>query len=876
VALSTRELYLVLRARDEASRVLRGLSRELLASGAAAEAAELRSAAAAARRHAEHLKATGASKAAVDAALRTARAYDAEAAAVINAARRQQHFVNTIGQTGAAIQTLGVGMTAAGLLSLAFFKNSIDIAVEYQRQVAHTHTQIDGFTASLQELSKMGLRVANEVGVAFEEIQPELFDIFSSTNANLKQAEILLNAFAKAAVAGQTNMQSATRATIAILNAFNIPLEDVNKVLDIQFELVRKGVGTYQEFADHLGNIIPSATRAGQSFEMVAAMLAFMTRNGLSAAMAATSGARALEAMSHPKTLERMEKMGIKVRDLKGNMLPLTDILQQLRDRIMKLPPTERVEALVDLLRGAGGTIQARRFLEQVLLRPGELEELKVHLQSMGDAAGVFETKYNEMSESVAVQSQTLRNRWMVLREEMGEALIPMFLKLISVIGNLLKAYNSLSDSQKRVVAIVLALTAVFITLSGVMLVVVGGFVLFASAIAAAGGTILAIVAVIFGVIGAIGVLIAALKVAYDHSAGLQQLFAGAVVRLRAIGEMFSIIGQKVREEWNASLLPALRTLGRVIEQHVMPALNQVQDMVNSNLTPKLREAGRVIGDQFATAMDFTAKIIQNVIVPAVRLFAEWVVSARQRLEPFMPVLSNVVKWMLIVAAVITGSVVAAIGVILVGAVMAAVGAFMLIVNAFIRTIQFIGLVIGWIRDLWNWTNNLGQSVAGLAGRFSAAFGSIASTIRNAVSNFGSLLVQAGRDLIDGLISGINAKLGPLRSALSAVGNFIRNNKGPRDYDLQLLRPAGQDIMAGLMQGIHDEFPSLLSQLQGVNNALTFETSGIGTAGFRPLGPPVTQPVTNNFYQTVNVTTQEIDPRVHSAQLGWELQSVMS
>lgn len=71
-----------------------------------------------------------------------------------------------------------------------------------------------------------------------------------------------------------------------------------------------------------------------------------------------------------------------------------------------------------------------------------------------------------------------------------------------------------------------------------------------------------------------------------------------------------------------------------------------------------------------------------------------------------------------------------------------------------------------------------------------------------AIGDLGSLLWQAGANLIQGLINGITSKIGELRNTLSGVTNLIPDWKGPLTEDRNLLRPAGSAIMGGLMAGM--------------------------------------------------------------------------
>lgn len=261
MAIGTSELYLVLRARDEASRVLRSFKDEL-------------------------------------------NSLD----------RESQRAAESQMRRGQALATGGVAIAGMGLVGVAAFNNMADAAVVFNQEAALTLTQTDNVKTSVGALKDLAKEVALAIPVPFEQIQTALYDIFSSMDVSMDEARTLVMEFSKAAVAGNVDLQTASRGTIAILNAFGMEASQVTHVNDLMFQMVRKGVGTYDEFAGAIGRALPATVRAGQSFETLGGMMTFLTRNGLSTQMAATSAARALEAMAHPKTVERLEAMGIAVK----------------------------------------------------------------------------------------------------------------------------------------------------------------------------------------------------------------------------------------------------------------------------------------------------------------------------------------------------------------------------------------------------------------------------------------------------------------------------------------------------------------------------------------------------------------------------------
>ncbi|MQS14526.1 phage tail tape measure protein [Streptomyces kaniharaensis] len=116
--------------------------------------------------------------------------------------------------------------------------------------------------------------------------------------------------------------------------------------------------------------------------------------------------------------------------------------------------------------------------------------------------------------------------------------------------------------------------------------------------------------------------------------------------------------------------------------------------------------------------------------------------------------------------------------------------------------------------------------------------------VSNLAGNFGTLLVNAGKNLINGLLNGIKSAVGGVKNYLSDLTDSIKSWKGPPDKDATLLTGAGKVIIDGLMVGFDSRIPALKGQLQGITSdiASTFgnvdaQVSVTGRGAGRALTP---------------------------------------
>lgn len=403
---------------------------------------------------------------------------------------------------------VGTGLAMVGAAGAGFFVSATRSAMEFNQGMALALTQAKDAGATLEDLKDIGRRVAMTIPAPFEQMDEALYDIFSSVDVNVQQAEGLLAEFSRAAVAGQVDIQEAARGTMAVMNAWQIPAEEVGDILDTQFRMVEKGIGTYSEFAGSLGRAIPAAVRAGQSFETLGGMMVFLTRNGLSTEMAATSAARGLEAMAHPKVVSRLEDMGITVKDAAGNYQSLESIVGQLSGKLKGLPGPERVAVLQELFKGAGGTIQARRFWDMAI---NNTQAFGRALDWVADRKDSMARAYDIMFEQPQTQIQMFKNAWETLKTTIGDSLLPIIGTIAGAGYILIEWFLGLDKTVRdRIVTIAAFITTVSL-ISGAIMIIIGTIAGFIAILGLMGVGITGAIAILMGIPIVVGIIVAAI-----------------------------------------------------------------------------------------------------------------------------------------------------------------------------------------------------------------------------------------------------------------------------------------------------------------------------------------------------------------------------
>lgn len=127
-----------------------------------------------------------------------------------------------------------------------------------------------------------------------------------------------------------------------------------------------------------------------------------------------------------------------------------------------------------------------------------------------------------------------------------------------------------------------------------------------------------------------------------------------------------------------------------------------------------------------------------------------------------------------------------------------------------------LGIINGLVSGAQNSWNDMSNAVSNLVGDVTGFF--------NQLWNIN--LYSAGQAILQGFLNGLQSMWSSVTDFVGGIAGWIRDHKGPIEYDRKLLIPAGTAIMKGLDQGLQDQFKEVKQTVGGMADEISDVFSG--------------------------------------------------
>lgn len=147
-----------------------------------------------------------------------------------------------------------------------------------------------------------------------------------------------------------TDLGETAKISSDIMSAMNIPADQMGRVADALAFTDNKSNNTLLELGEAMKYVAPIAKTVGMDLESTLAVLAKLGDAGLKGSMAGTSFKRVLgNIAANDSALETIEELGIIATNAEGNMRPMIDILEEVKQETAHLGNSEQLRIMKEI-----------------------------------------------------------------------------------------------------------------------------------------------------------------------------------------------------------------------------------------------------------------------------------------------------------------------------------------------------------------------------------------------------------------------------------------------------------------------------------------------------------------------------------------------
>lgn len=316
----------------------------------------------------------------------------------------------------------------------------------FEQGMADVYTLLDISEKQFQKLNKGVLEIAKTSPKTIDDLTKGLYDLISA-GVSTENALWALNEAQKAAVGGSSSIKTAVGGAMGTINAYNKSISDLTSVFDMQFNVVRYGVITFDQLAKVIGRTLPSAKILGVSLAEVHAAMALITKKGLDAEESATALNMTFLALADPVKQEAFEKLGLELYDVNEQFIGMEKFLRQVSDKIDGMSDKQRA-TFFGLLSLQGRAIKG--FVNMA----DSVDEYNKLLDTMLES-GERDRAFEKMRDTLTNMWAILKNQFEVTMIEFGNRHMETLKIMINAAGEFVRLIGEAATATTQFLAIV-------------------------------------------------------------------------------------------------------------------------------------------------------------------------------------------------------------------------------------------------------------------------------------------------------------------------------------------------------------------------------------------------------------------------------------
>lgn len=492
-----------------------------------------------------------------------------------------------LGALGSAFQSAGSAMTKNLTVPIAGAGAAVaGVAAKFESAMSEVAAisgasgdELQALTDKAQEMGATTKFSASESAAALKYMAMAGWDTKAMLNG--------INGVMQLAAASGEDLASTSDIVTDAMTAFGLSADQSTRFADVLAQTANRSNTSVALMGETFKYVAPVAGALGYSIEDASVAIGLMANSGIKGSQAGTSLKNVLTNLAKPtdQVQSYMDKLKISLTDSAGNVKPLNQLLNEMRDGFNGLTEAEKAEYAA----GIAGKEGMSGLLAIVNSSQADFDNLT---EAINNSNGAAQNVADVMMDNLGGQLTILKSTLEGIAISFGNILLPAVKKVVDSLQDFLNWLNGLTDDQKQFIVTVAAVVAAI----GPVLLIIGKLITSVTNIIKVVRLLSAgfagITAPVAAIIAAVIALIAAFKTLWDNNEEFRT----------KITEIWEGIKSKF-EEFSKGIVDRLNSLGFSFED-ITDVLKSVWEGLCNFLAPIFEGAFSYVGIILETALD--------------------------------------------------------------------------------------------------------------------------------------------------------------------------------------------------------------------------------------------------------------------------------
>lgn len=332
-----------------------------------------------------------------------------------------------IGSLKAKIVASIVNTLKQGVVEGSKLAGQLEYAVEKTRTISTSNRGI---------ISDEVERIGKKYGTDYREVSEGLYQVVSAIG-DVHKKYALLETSNKLAITGFSSVNESVDGLTTVLNAYNLEIEEAERVANVFVRTQKVGKLTVQEFQQQLYKTVPTAKELGITIEEIGASIALLTAKGSKAEVAQTQmGAFMYELLDTGSEVNKLfaKLKGQSIETYMNNDGTLEGILRTLKDY------SDKTGFKIESLFG-------RKEAKSYWLNAGnDIEGLIEKLKAISDPLNELDRNVDNLMGTMEKRVERGAKYWDSLKNSIGNAT----LEVVASLGDIATGHDKETAARKK------------------------------------------------------------------------------------------------------------------------------------------------------------------------------------------------------------------------------------------------------------------------------------------------------------------------------------------------------------------------------------------------------------------------------------------